>query len=105
MESLEQELSHALRELARRGVTPSLMLREIIRRVGEDRADRQFLVRLVSAAFQFQEGEGYVVFGWLPDGSGHLTDTQLDYQLSKRIRSARQQWDISRNDDANKVVS
>jgi hypothetical protein len=105
METLEQELSQSLREFARRGVAPSFMLREVIRQVGEDRADRQFLVRLVSAAFQFREGEGYVIFGWLPDGSGHLSDTQLDYQLSKRIQTARSQWDITRDGDVHKLVS
>lgn len=93
MATLEQDLSHALRELAREGVPPSEMLREAVRRVGQDRADRQFLVRLVSDAFRFAEGEGYVIFGWLPDGTGSLTDSQINYHLSKRIQAARPHWD------------
>ena len=93
MESLEQDLTHALRGLAREGVSPSQMLREIVNRVGIERADRQFLVRVVSAAFRFAEGEGYVIFGWLPDGTGELSDTQLDYHLTKRIQSTRSLWD------------
>jgi hypothetical protein len=42
---------------------------EVVRRVGADRADRQFLVRVVSAAFQFAKGEGHVVFDCLADGT------------------------------------
>jgi hypothetical protein len=93
MEPLEQELSRTLRTSAREGVAPSRMLREVVQRVGGDRADRQFLVRLVSTTFKFEEGEGYVVFGWLPDGTGDLSDAQLDHHLSKRIQAARPQWD------------
>jgi hypothetical protein len=95
MESLEQDLAGTLRTLARDGVPPSQMLREVVRRAGPDRADRQFLVRVVSTTFQFAEGEGYVVFGWLPDGIGGLSDGQLDYHLSKRIQAACPQWDTS----------
>lgn len=94
MEVLEHDLAATLRNLAREGVSPAQMLREVIRQVGQDRADRQFLVRLVSSAFRFEEGEGYVIFGWLPDGTGELSDTQLDYHLSKRIHTARPQWDL-----------
>ena len=90
---MEQDLTHALRTLAREGVPPSRMLREVVWSVGSERADRQLLVRVVSAAFRFTEGEGYVIFGWLPDGTGELSDSQLDYHLSKRIQAARPQWD------------
>lgn len=93
MKPLAQDLPDALRTLAREGMAPSRMLREVVRRVGEDRSDRQFLVRLISDAFRFEEGEGYVVFGWLPDGTGALSDGQLDYHLAKRIETARPQWD------------
>lgn len=93
MEPLDQDLSRALQAFAREGMPPSRMLREVVGRVGQDRADRQFLVRVVSDTFRFFEGEGYVIFGWLPDGTGELSDTQLDYHLSKRIQAARPQWD------------
>ena len=89
------DLSHTLRAFAGAGMPPSQMLREVVQRVGQDRADRQFLVRLISRTFQFVEGEGYVVFGWLPDGTGELSDSQLNYHLSKRIQAARSQWDVA----------
>ena len=95
MEPQEQDLSDTLRTFAREDIPPSRMLREIVRRLGHDRADRQFLVRFLSATFHFAEGEGYVIFGWLPDGTGELSDSQLDYHLSKRIRAARPEWDAS----------
>src|SRR4051812_17877614 len=91
----ELNLSDELRTSARAGVSPSRMLRDLVSRVGPARGDRQFLVRLVSDAFQFSEGEGYVVFGWLPDGSGELSDGQLDALLSRRIQAARPQWDVA----------
>ncbi len=93
METLERALSQTLRTFARDGVAPSGMLREVVALVGQDRADRQFLVRLFSEAFRFTDGEGQVIFGWRPDGSGFLTDTQLDGHLGKRIHAARARWD------------
>lgn len=89
----EATLTRIVRGLARAGVAPSNMLREVVRRVGHGRADRQYLVRLVSDAFHFREGEGHVIFGWQPDGSGELTDAQLDHHLGKRIQAARPAWD------------
>ncbi|MBY0459076.1 MAG: hypothetical protein K2V38_17205 [Gemmataceae bacterium] len=105
MDPLEHDLADTLRVLARESVAPSQMLREVVRRAGPDRADRQFLVRVVSAAFRFVEGEGYVVFGWLPDGTGGLSDSQLDYHLSKRIRAARPLWDIPQEQSASEPAT
>jgi hypothetical protein len=96
MEALEPSLSRTLRSFAREGVSPSRMLREVVRQLGQDLADRPFLVRLLSTAFQFEEGEGHVIFGWLPDGTGELNDTQIDYHLSKRIQATRPRWDAIR---------
>lgn len=92
---LESQLIDELRAAAHDGEAPSRMLRDAVRRVGPERGDRQFLVRLVSDAFRFAEGEGYVVFGWLPDGSGELSDAQLDALLGKRIQAARPRWDVA----------
>jgi hypothetical protein len=100
MEALEHDLSDVLRAFAREGVPPSRMLREVVGRAGRDRADRQFLARLLAAAFRFEEGEGHVVFGWFPDGTGELTDGQLDYHLSKRIQAARPRWDVPQGQSA-----
>lgn len=95
MGTLEQTLTDELRIAARAGESPARMLRDVVHRIGTERADRQFLVRLVSDAFQFAEGEGYVVFGWLPEGGGELSDTQLDALLGKRIQAARPRWDVA----------
>jgi hypothetical protein len=105
MESLEPELIDTIRAFARKGILPSQILREIVRLVSEDRADRQFLTRAVSTAFRFTEGEGYVVFGWLPDGTGGLSDRQLDYQLSKHIQAARPRWDTSQENPTVELVA
>jgi hypothetical protein len=96
METLERTLSQTLRKLAREGVVPSAMLREAVRQAGSERADRQFLASLFADAFQFVEGEGHVIFGWMPDEAGALSDAQLDGHLSKRINAARPRWESLR---------
>jgi anti-sigma factor RsiW len=93
MRAVDEELEHALRVGVRDGTPPSRLLREVVRQIGPDRADRQFLARLLRDSFRFAEGEGHVVFGWMPDGTGPLSDAQLDYHLSKRIAANRERWD------------
>ena len=100
MNTPEPILLDELRTFARAGVPPSHMLREVVRRVGPQRGDRQFLVRLVSDAFLFREGEGFVVFGWQPDASGELSDHQLDSLLSRRIQAARPRWEAAEGQPA-----
>jgi hypothetical protein len=53
------------------------------------------MVRYFSEAFRFTEGQAYTIFGWLPDGTGKLADSTLDYLLSKRIQQTRGEWDIN----------
>jgi hypothetical protein len=79
--------------MARKGAAPSQMLRALVDKLGPIVADRQALVRAFSEAFCFTEGQGYCIFGWLPDGSGYLSDSQLDYLLTKRIVQTRGEWD------------
>jgi hypothetical protein len=91
--SLRSDLIEMLRAMARKGEPPSTMLRAIVERLGADTADRPLLVRYISAAFCFTEGQGYKVFGWFPDESGELSDSTLDFLLSGRIEQTRSEWD------------
>jgi hypothetical protein len=93
METLHADLIATVRSMARKGERPSAMLRAVIEQLGAETADGPLLVRLFSEAFCFAEGQGYKVFGWFPDGTGALKDTDLDLLLSESIRQTRAQWD------------
>jgi hypothetical protein len=69
------------------------MLREIIARLAPESPNRQSLVRYFTEAFCFGDGQAYPIFGWMPDGSGQLQDSDLDYLLAKRIAQTRHDWD------------
>jgi len=74
-------------------ITPSALLREVVSRLGPEEADQQRLIQIVSEAFCFTEGQAYLIFGWFPDGTGELKDTDIDYLLSKRIERTRHLWE------------
>jgi hypothetical protein len=90
---LRNDLVEMLRCLARKGEQPSVMLRALVAQLEPDAADRPLLVRYFSTAFCFTEGQGYKIFGWLPDGTGALQDASLDSLLFRRIQETRSEWD------------
>jgi hypothetical protein len=90
---LRSDLVEMLRSMARRGEQPSVMLRAVVAQLGSGTADRPLLVRYFSTAFCFTEGQGYKIFGWLPDGSGALKDSGIDRLLFQRIQETRPEWD------------
>src|SRR5258708_3649601 len=92
----QTELIVALRSMARQGSTPSEMLRTIISQSTSEvggLVDRNLLVQYFSEAFWFSDGQAYPIFGWLPDGTGELKDSDIDYLLTKRIHQTRGEWD------------
>jgi hypothetical protein len=100
MISLRTDLIEALRDMGRRGEAPSAMLRAVVARVGAETADRPVLVRYFSEAFGFADGQAYKIFGWFPDGSGALSDSDIDGLLSERIRETRAVWDNGGGDSS-----
>lgn len=95
MMSLRLDLVEKLRSKARRGERPSAMLREVVAELGPEGADRPLLVQYFSTAFCFTEGQAYKIFGWFPDGTGALKDSDLDDLLFHRIQETRAEWDKS----------
>jgi hypothetical protein len=93
MDSLDPELVDRLRAMARRGDTPSAMLRAAISHLSPAAVDRLLLVSYFSAAFSFRDGQGHPIFGWFPDGSGELKDPDIDRIMSRRIRQTQPAWD------------
>jgi hypothetical protein len=92
---LRLDLVERLRSMARKEEKPSTMLRKVVTELGAEAADRPLLVRYVSTAFCFTEGQAYKIFGWFPDGTGALKDSDLDDLLFHRIQEARAEWDKS----------
>lgn len=93
MITLRNYLVEILRSMARKGEQPSAMLRTLIAQLESETADRPLLVRYFSTAFAFQDGQGYKIFGWFPDGSGALSDSGIDGLLFQRIQETRPEWD------------
>src|ERR1700722_9479428 len=92
MISLRNDLLDMLRSMARKGAQPSAMLRTMVAQLGSEAADRPLLVRYFSTAFCFTEGQAYKIFGWSPDDSGALKDSDIDNLLCKRIDETRSEW-------------
>jgi hypothetical protein len=92
----QPELVLALRSMASQGCKPSAMLRSLVSPATSEVAgglDRNLLVQYFSEAFCFADGQAYPIFGWLPDGTGELKDSDLDYLLTKRIRQTQGEWE------------
>ena len=98
---LHRDLVEMLRSMARTSEQPSTLLRALVAKLRPEVADRPLLVRYFSTAFCFTEGQGYKIFGWFPDGSGALQDSDIDMLLFNRIQETRVTWDrpVSENDE------
>src|SRR5271156_5258629 len=96
MITLRNDLVQMVRSLARRGEQPSAILRALIAQFEPATAERPLLVRYFSTAFAFQDGQGYKIFGWFPDGSGELSDSGIDGSLFQRIQETCAVWDQDR---------
>ncbi|HYV34160.1 MAG TPA: hypothetical protein VE988_00565 [Gemmataceae bacterium] len=92
MNQLRKEVVDSLRCKARSGISPSQLLRELIS-IAPESPDPLWMVQSFAEVFCFTEGQSYPIFGWLPDGTGRLKDSDLDYLLAKRIERNRINWD------------
>jgi hypothetical protein len=83
--------------MARQESKPSEMLRALLSHSKSentgDSVDRNLLVQYFSEAFCFLDGRVYSIFGWFPDESGELKDSDIDYLLGERIDRARDGWE------------
>jgi hypothetical protein len=75
---------------------PSAMLRAILSHHPGEALDRNVFYQYFIEAFCFSEGEASPLFGWLPDGTGELKDSDIDYLMAKRIQKNRSIWGNAR---------
>jgi hypothetical protein len=92
MEPLNVELVQRLRTLARNGSTPSQIARELFRHVDLDPHPRLTALKYLREAFALSLRQVSPVGGWSADGTGELTDAQLDVLLQPEIEQMRAQW-------------
>jgi hypothetical protein len=79
-----------LRELAGRGIPPSLMLREILDRNTFEEPRSLSLVLYCISAFDFELNQVNSIFGWYPYPGyvPELSDAKLDYFLGRHLKNA-----------------
>jgi hypothetical protein len=63
--------------MARCGKQPSQLLQALVAHLSPHIPDRQTMVRFLTEAFCFKDGQAYPVFRWAPDGSGELKTLTL----------------------------
>jgi hypothetical protein len=82
--------------MALAGRNPSDLLRAIRSQHPDETLDRNIYYQYFTEAFCFSEGEASPLFGWLPDGTGELKDSNIDYLMTKRINKNKNAWNHAR---------
>jgi len=86
MLTIEQDYLTRLRRLAGQGIAPSQMLRDLLTRISPEEPRSAILAWYLMQAFQLEQHQVSAVFGWNPDGTGALSDDQLNEILARHIR-------------------
>jgi hypothetical protein len=87
------EVVYDLRSMAVAGCKPSDMLRMILSRHPGEMLDKDVFYQYFIETFCFSEGEASPLFGWLPDGTGELKDSNIDNLMNKRIQKNKGVWE------------
>ena len=85
MLTLEQEHLTRLREMARQGIPPAQMLRDLLSRLRPEEPRSAVLAWYLMNAFLLEQHQVSAVFGWDPEGTGPLGDAQLNELLARHI--------------------
>src|SRR5579872_3037492 len=94
MEPLNSEIVQRLRIMARSGNTPSQIARELFRQIDSQPHPRLTALKYLREAFALSLRQVNPLGGWSADGTGELTDAQLDALLQPEMEQTRAQWDI-----------
>ena len=93
MEELNPGIVGHLRVMAREGRPASGMLREVIASAVPTTLHKITLVKYLKEAFGLSLQQASPVAGWAPDGTGELSDAQLDELLMPEILNSRATWE------------
>ena len=75
-----------LRQMAGQGIAPAQMLRELLTQLNPEEPRSAVLAWYLMHAFHLEQHQVSAVFGWNPDGTGALSDDQLNEILARHIR-------------------
>jgi hypothetical protein len=87
MLTLEEEHLSRLREMVCRGVTPSQMARDLLDRLNPEEPGNATVALYLMHAFGLEAYQVSSVFGWNPNGTGPLSDADLDRFLGRHLRA------------------
>lgn len=93
MEQLNPVLVQQLRGMAKQGLTPSRMLREIVTELAPSVPHKLTLIKYLQEAFCLSLQEASPVAGWAPDATGELSDARLDEFVMPEIAKRRCEWE------------
>ncbi len=92
MLEIQPAIVASLREMARRGVPASQMLREVLATAELTEPRSVWLSWYLMDAFGLELHQTNAVFGWAEVGTGELDDAKVDYFLGRHIREAAPRW-------------
>jgi hypothetical protein len=93
MEPLDPVIVQRLRTMARSGGTPSQIARELFRYIDSQPHPQLAALKYLREAFALSLRQVKPLGGWSTDGTGELTDEQLDALLQPELEQTRTQWD------------
>jgi hypothetical protein len=93
MEDLDPMIVHDLRKMAKKGLTPSQMLRAIVNKISPNVPHKLELIRYMREAFCLSLQQASPIAGWVADGSGELNDSGLDGFTMPEIAKNRRNWE------------
>jgi hypothetical protein len=82
-------------EQFRRGIPVSEILKGVVQSCPEIHT-KFHMLQWIRETFCLSLGQASPIGGWEPDGTGELSDTQLDKLLGPEIEKNRQLWDSPR---------
>jgi hypothetical protein len=85
MLTFEQEHLSRLREMASQGIAPSQMLRDLLDRLNPEEPRNAILALYLLHAFDLEQYQVAAVYAWNPDGTGRLSDAELDRALARHL--------------------
>lgn len=93
MEQLDQECIAHLQAMAKGGAKVSQVLRYLRRRFAPEEPHKITLIQYLRQAFDLSLQEASPIAGWSADGTGELSDAQLDALVGPAVRDHQAEWD------------
>ena len=94
MSTIDEDVVAQLRAMARKGESPSRILRELISLLPTNASHKVTLINYTRAACGLTLAQASPIAGWSADDAGEIKDTQLNELVEPGILDNRSQWAI-----------